>query len=317
MSILSALMGGNGGNKEDVILYAPEYMDLLERYFLMGNKSGGGCLGDKKLITDKEYYNMVMQRKAQIRPYERALGYLGIDDSSVQEIPPVEFEGFVRGVKSIMDRSVDTSAGLEYIRGEEAGDVAEIETKISLLEQQEYGENDQRSIKEKFSGSVVIGDSIPEGFSGYDVLNSSNVVAKKGARLGQLSGQIESAKALSPAFVFISIGENDIENTDRNLETFISRYSDLLDTIRQEMPDASVFVNSVFPVQQKAIDANSQLGEIPTYNEELRDLCDSKGIGFIDNSGIVQDEYYEPDGQHFKADFYAVWAEPMAEGAQL
>lgn len=223
----------------------------------------------------------------------------------------------VRGVKSIMDRSVDTSAGLEYIRGEEAGDVAEVETKISMLEQQEYGENDQRSIKEKFSGSVVIGDSIPEGFSGYNVLNSSNVVAKKGARLGQLSGQIESAKALSPAFVFISIGENDIENTDRNLETFISRYSDLLDTIRQEMPDASVFVNSVFPVQQKAIDANSQLGEIPAYNEALRDLCDSKGIGFIDNSGIVQDEYYEPDGQHFKADFYPVWAEHMAEVAQL
>ena len=100
MSILSALTGGNGGNKEDVILYAPEYMDLLERYFLRGNKSGGGCLGGKKLITDNEYYNMVMQRKAQIRPYERALGYLGIDDSSVQEIPPVEFEGFVRGVES-------------------------------------------------------------------------------------------------------------------------------------------------------------------------------------------------------------------------
>ena len=69
----------------------------------------------------------------------------------------------VHGVRNVLHQETDTSAGLEYIRQEEAGSVAEIEDKISLLEQQERStagdSEDTRSVKEKFSGAVVIGDS--------------------------------------------------------------------------------------------------------------------------------------------------------------
>ena len=37
----------------------------------------------------------------------------------------------VHGVRSLVHRDADTSAGLEYIKQEEAGDVAEIEAKIN------------------------------------------------------------------------------------------------------------------------------------------------------------------------------------------
>ena len=179
----------------------------------------------------------------------------------------------VRGVGKLMDRSVDTTAGLEYIRGKEKGNVAEIETKISQLEQQETGdgEEDSRSIKEKFAASVVLGDSIPHGLAEFDILNATNVKAKIGAHLTQM----------------------------------------------HELPDANIFVNSIFPVQQKAIDKDPLLAGIPEYNEALSTLCESRGIGFIDNSELVQDQYYEPDGQHFQAGFYPLWAEHMAEVAQL
>ena len=46
----------------------------------------------------------------------------------------------VRGVGGLIRPSVDTSAGLEYIQEQEAGDVTEIESKISLLEQQDSPE---------------------------------------------------------------------------------------------------------------------------------------------------------------------------------
>lgn len=39
----------------------------------------------------------------------------------------------VRGVRSVLRQDVDTSAGVEYIRQEEAGNASEIENKISLL----------------------------------------------------------------------------------------------------------------------------------------------------------------------------------------
>lgn len=223
----------------------------------------------------------------------------------------------VRGIGKLMDRSVDTTAGLEYIRGEENGNVTEIETKISQLEQQETGEEDERSIKEKFAASVVLGDSIPHGFAEFDILNASNVKAQIGAHLTQLDIQIEEAKAFSPLVVFISIGENDVTATKGDADLFIRQYTEVLDQISKELPGANVFVNSIFPVRQNAIEKEPYLENIPAYNEALSELCGSREIGFIDNTELVQDQYYEPDGQHFKATFYPLWAEHMAEVAQL
>ncbi len=223
----------------------------------------------------------------------------------------------VRGVGSLIKRPADTSAGLEYIRREEAGEVTEIEAKIRLLEQQEAGEEDQRSIREKFSEAMVLGDSIPQGFAEFDVINASNVAAQIGAHLTQMDDQIESAKAMSPVVIFISVGENDVVSTDGDIDLFISRYKNLLDQIEHELPEASIFVNSIFPVQEKAVDREPPLAQIDQYNEALSALCESREIGFIDNTELAEDRYYEPDGQHFKADFYPVWAEHMAEVAAL
>lgn len=223
----------------------------------------------------------------------------------------------VRGVGKLMERSVDTTAGLEYIQGEEDRDVADIETKISQLEQQESGEEDDRSIKEKFANAVVLGDSIPRGFIEYDVLNASNVKAQTGAHLTQMDSQIEDAKAVSPLVVFISIGENDVTATNGDTDLFISQYTEVLDQISKELPGANVFVNSIFPVQEQAAEDEPYLTEIPAYNKALSELCGKREIGFIDNTELVQDQYYEPDGQHFTAAFYPIWAEHMAEVAQL
>lgn len=223
----------------------------------------------------------------------------------------------VRGVGKLMDTSVDTAPGLEYIRQEENGDVSGIETKISLLEQQEADGEDQRSIREKFAAAAIIGDSIPQGFAEYDILNASNVQARIGAHLTQLDSQIESAKEMSPVVVFLSIGENDVVSTSGDVELFIEQYTDVLDQVKKELPDANVFVNSIFPVQQQAVDREPELAEIDQYNKALKDLCNSRGIGFIDNTQLVQEQYFEPDGQHFTAAFYPVWAEHMAEVAAL
>src|SRR5699024_9213361 len=84
----------------------------------------------------------------------------------------------VQVVGSLVRRDTDTSASLEYIKQEESGSVAEIEAKINLLEKQDGEEGeDTRSIREKFNGAVVVGDSIAQGFTEFDVLNTSSVVS--------------------------------------------------------------------------------------------------------------------------------------------
>lgn len=227
----------------------------------------------------------------------------------------------VHGVRNVLHQETDTSAGLEYIRQEEAGSVAEIEDKINLLEQQERStaedSEDTRSVKEKFSGAVVIGDSVAQGFSEYGILNTSSVVSKIGVHLYEADELVTRAEDLSPGTVFLALGRNDLAATEGDVDEFISQYTDVLDQITNDLPDANVFVNSIFPVQDSAIEDDPYLADIADYNTALKELCDSRSIGFIDNTDLVEDQYFEPDGQHFRADFYPIWAEHMAEVAAL
>ena len=113
------------------------------------------------------------------------------------------------------------------------------------------------------------------------------------------------------------MGSNDVTATNGDTEEFISRYQDVIDQLQKEVPDAHIFVNAVFPVQDKAVEEEPGLANIADYNAALKEMCNSKTIGFIDNTQIVSEEYFEPDGIHFKAAFYPVWAQRMAEVASL
>ena len=214
----------------------------------------------------------------------------------------------IRGARGFFRGEIDTSAGVEYIKKEEAGDISAIEAKIELLEKQDAGESDDRSVKEKFSGAVVVGDSITQGFLEYDILNASSVAAEIGVHLTQMDGLIGKVKELSPSIIFLALGSNDVIATNGDTEEF---------TAQKEVPDAHIFVNAIFPVQDKAIEKEPGLANIAQYNSALKELCDSKTIGFIDNTEIVSEEYFEQDGVHFKTSFYPIWAERMAEVASL
>lgn len=223
----------------------------------------------------------------------------------------------VNGVRSIFTGHPDTSAGVEYIQQEEAGDVAAIEAKISQLEAQDNNGEDTRSLKEKFMGAVVVGDSITEGFAEYDVLNASSVVAQIGVHLTELDDMIAKVKELSPGIVFLSLGMNDVTATNGDTEQFTSEYKAVIEKFQEEVPDAHIFVNSIFPVQDLASSEEAALASIPQYNEALQTLCESMSVGYIDNTDLVQDQYYEQDGIHFKSEFYPIWGENMAEVAAL
>ena len=223
----------------------------------------------------------------------------------------------VNGVRSLFTGHPDTSAGVEYIQQEEAGDVAAIEEKISQLEAQDNNGEDTRSLKEKFMGAVVVGDSITEGFAEYDVLNASSVVAQIGVHLTELDDMIAKVKELSPGIVFLSLGMNDVTATNGDTEQFTSEYKAVIEQFQEEVPDAHIFVNSIFPVQDSAASEEAALASIPQYNEALQTLCESMSVGYIDNTDLVQDQYYEQDGIHFKSEFYPIWGENMAEVAAL
>lgn len=143
------------------------------------------------------------------------------------------------------------------------------------------------------------------------------MVSRIGVHLYEADKLIAQVRELSPGTVFLALGRNDLAATKGDADEFISQYTDVLDQIAEELPDANVFVNSIFPVQDSAIEADPYMAHIADYNTALKELCDRKGISFIDNTDLAEDQYFEEDGQHFKADFYPIWAEHMAEVAAL
>lgn len=221
----------------------------------------------------------------------------------------------VRGVGHLTSKSADTSAGLDYIKTAESENIKVIEQKINQLEKN--SDDGERSARDQFSSAVIMGDSITTGFEEYDVLNASSVVAKTGIHLTELDDQIEKAKKLNPQVVFLSYGMNDVIRTNGDTEKFIKQYGKLIDTVKEEIPDAHIYVNSILPVRDNAIEEEPALENIAEYNTELETLCDKKQVGFIDNTDLVEASYYEEDGIHFKAPFYTVWAQYMAEVATL
>lgn len=221
------------------------------------------------------------------------------------------------GISRFMGRKADTSTGLEYIKKAEAAEISAVEKKIAQLETQEAQDNDTRSLKERFMGAVVMGDSIAEGFAVYDVLNASNVVSKIGVHLSEMDEEVEKIKELDPKIVFLSIGMNDIVSADGKTDTFISEYKELIEDLKAAVPGAHIFVNSIFPVSKEAVKEDPSLAHIDEYNVLLEKLCEKVHAGFIDNGSTLDEEYYEQDGIHLKAAYYTIWAEYMAEVAGL
>ena len=225
--------------------------------------------------------------------------------------------GIVYGITRFTSSGGDTEEGIAYIKAAEAEDITVIEQKIAQLESQDGREEDTRSAKEKFASSVVMGDSITEGLVEYDVLSASSVVSKIGVQLDELDDQVAQVKELNPQVIFLTFGMNDVIEDGEDTAQFRSDYEALVKQIQEEVPDAHIFVNSIFPVLDTAVENEPALERISEYNTVLSEMCTKLQVGFIDNTELVSDQYYEEDGIHFKAEFYPLWADRMAEVASL
>lgn len=222
-------------------------------------------------------------------------------------------------IEAISNRTksrVDVSEGLALIEAAQGADVAAIELKIQSLDaQDELGGG--RSLKEIFASSVIMGDSMAQGFAEYDILNASSVVADIGVSLTDLNAQIERVREINPQYIFMTYGANDILTTNGDVDLFIEQYRNALREIQAQLPNTRVLVNSLFPVQGETLEKYEAYQYVGEYNQALQELCDRLQITFIDNTEIVKSTDYEADGLHLKSLFYPGWAVHMAEVTSL
>ena len=86
----------------------------------------------------------------------------------------------IHGVKQFTAENADTKKGIEYIQSKENEEVKVIEQKIASLEAKDPASGDtERSLKDRFSGAVVMGDSISSGFSNYRSRHLSSLIIRR------------------------------------------------------------------------------------------------------------------------------------------
>ena len=175
-----------------------------------------------------------------------------------------------------------------------------------------------------FNDAVFIGDSRTEGLMIYGKMpEGTTFCAVKGlnvntAATAQIQDGEEQVTILEGrkrhAFkkVYVMLGVNELGWASEN--TFIARYGSLLDGIREAVPDAVIYVQSILPVSKEKSDSSVYTNSrIQLYNSLIVQMCEEKGAVYLNVAEAVQDESgalpaeATVDGIHLKRPYYEKW----------
>jgi len=191
-------------------------------------------------------------------------------------------------------------------------------------------ENSVAADEEYFLNSVFIGDSRTVGFSmhsgikarfwGHTGLNVNSAPTERYVPLTD-GTKVTIAEALTLTHdiknIYISLGINEIGWYSSNL--FLQKYSELVTLIKENSPDAVVYVQSVIPISRTAAETDyaSSGGndKIRMYNELIKTMCAELEVYYIDTYSLFADEDGNLpeeagfDGVHLNAIHYREWGE--------
>ena len=153
--------------------------------------------------------------------------------------------------------------------------------------------------------TVFLGDSITDLFRLDLYFPDSGELCNRGINSDTVRGLTErlgeSAVCLNPSKIILLIGINDLLR-GRDAETVFSEYVILLDSIRNALPDAALYVQSVYPVA----------GQYEAYNDGVRadnrllsEYCAQNNLAYLDVYSVLADEdgtlnrAYTCDGLHY------------------
>lgn len=191
-----------------------------------------------------------------------------------------------------------------------------INVEEDLKDIKEDNSNKLNDYKEIFKEDLFLGDSITDSISFYEFLDQSHVIAKFGLTAKGAKGKIEEIAKADPKNIFIMFGMNDIL-TGEDREKFIKDYLELIQSIKEKLPDVKIYIQSILPVEPKVKDKKPLLTNenINEFNQALMDMAEDEKIDYINIKEILEqnNDLLEPDGIHVKYKFYKLWLDYLVE----
>lgn len=174
-----------------------------------------------------------------------------------------------------------------------------------------------------YDNAVILGDTFVAGIDLYSFLDAKKVVCDTNWTTGKAeSNAVSSLAATGASKVIIEIGINDLNYEGRDAQRVYSDYSSLVNAIKAKMPNAEIYVVSVFPVTSGFENKSSILisnSNIKALNELLAGM---EGVNYIDvysslvdGTGCLQTDLSN-NGLNIKKSYYPFILNLIAELAQ-
>lgn len=227
-------------------------------------------------------------------------------------------------VRAVMPQEdTNVNKGIAYLKELEEKDMAAIESEVKQIKKdalKEALENGTLSVWAQFSDYAIFGDSRTVGFSYHGFLEEQRVLADGGLTIADIPTYMDQMITLNPSYLFLCTGLNDVSIGYWNTpEEYVAAYEEQIQALQEALPNTEIYINSIFPAQDPAFEKSSKWRNIPDYNVAVKAWCEEKGYHYIDNTQVYEEhsDLYDPDGIHFKKEFYEFWATNMLTEVEL
>ena len=164
---------------------------------------------------------------------------------------------------------------------------------------------------------VFVGDSITARAE-WQEYYPDKVVLNRGIDSDVAEGvyhRLDTIIDKAPDELYLMIGINDIR---QGIDTGITLnfYGQILDRLQKELPDCTIYVQSVLPVNSSTGIDNK---DVETLNASIRALADARSLPYIDVYSKLVDQNrdlpaeYSVDGVHMTGAGYQIWLDALKD----
>lgn len=178
-----------------------------------------------------------------------------------------------------------------------------------------------------FDDALFVGDSITSGIESYGIMSNATVIANTGINPSTMltsavweteSGEnvtlLDAAAQIDAKKIYVMIGANGIAWIGEN--TFVDYYSQIIQRLKDDHPDAIIYVQSILPVTKAKSDEGPAMsnGKIDIYNQRILEMTKELEVYYLnvaeaikDSNGALPSEASPKDGIHFGTSTYQKW----------
>lgn len=183
-----------------------------------------------------------------------------------------------------------------------------------------------------FDDAAFLGDSLTVGYTTYNInVGKALVCAYEGASPNDIVNRttmnsdvrgeeipLDVLAQAQPKKLYVLMGANSLAYSTTNDEGFLNYYGRMLDDLKAALPDTTIYVQSVLPVQAEVQETMPGLTpeRVSSINASLSAMAAEKGCLYlalyetlVDENGYLRSDYAQPDGLHLSGSGYSAWVD--------